>query len=323
VKAGFRDIIEKGSRFAPEANRYHLYVSYACPWACRCVAVLYLKGLDHIIGLSVVHPTWARTRPDHPTDKHTGWCFKDPKDPPVPNSEGHGRFDCTDCIPDTVNNTKTIRDLYDLSHDTTGKYSVPVLWDKKERTIVCNESEIIMEIFNCQFNDFAKNPTLDLSPAQLKEVIKQTNEWVYPTINDGVYKCGFAKTQEAYEEAFDKLFEALEKMELILAKQRYLCGNRVTSADIRAFVTLVRFDEVYVVYFKCNKKTIKDHYPNIFNYVKDIYQLPGVAKSVNMRHIKTHYYSSHPTLNMYAIIPKGNPVDFNSLHDRNRFSSKL
>jgi len=282
-----------------------------------------MKGLDHIIGLSVVHPTWARTRPENPKDTHTGWWFRDPKDPPVSNSEGYGRFDCSECIPDTVNHTKCIRDLYELSNDTTGKYSVPVLWDKKERKIVCNESEIIMESFNSQFNEFAKNPGLDLLPVDLKGAITETNEWVYPNINDGVYKCGFAKTQGAYEDAFDKLFDSLEKMELILAKQRYLCGNKLTTADIRAFVTLVRFDEVYVVYFKCNKKTIKDHYPNIFNYVKEIYQMPGVAKSVNMRHIKMHYYTAHPTLNLYAVIPKGNPVDFHSPHDRNRFSSKL
>jgi len=176
-----------------------------------------------------------------------------------------------------------------------------------------------MEIFNNSFNDFAKHPKLDYYPAHLLEAIKEVNAWVYDNINDGVYKCGFAKSQEAYDEAFDNLFNHLDKMEGILSKHRYLCGNEITASDIRAFVTLVRFDEVYVVYFKCNKGTLKDRYPNIFNYVKDIYQLPGIAKSVNMKHIKRHYYTSHPTLNHYGIIPKGDPVDFMSPHDRDRF----
>jgi len=245
--------------------------------------------------------------------------FKNPTDSPMKNTEGYGSFSCEDCIPDSVNNARTIRELYELSGDTAGKYSVPVLWDKKEKVIVCNESEIIMESFSHAFNEYAKNPGLNFFPQALKDKIKEVNEWVYPSINDGVYKCGFAKTQQAYEEAFVKLFEGLDRMEEILSKQRYLCGNQITSSDIRAFVTLVRFDEVYVVYFKCNKYTIRDHYPNIFNYVKDIYQLPGVAKSVNMRHIKTHYFTAHPTLNFYAIIPKGLTVDFNEAHDRNRF----
>jgi len=176
-----------------------------------------------------------------------------------------------------------------------------------------------MEILNSQFNDFAKNPALDFFPAHLSSLIKETNDLFYTTINNGVYRCGFAKSQQAYDEAFDLLFDHLDKMESILSKQRYLCGPQITSSDIRAFVTLIRFDEVYVVYFKCNKKTIKDNYPNIFNYVKEIYQMPGVARSVNMKHIKTHYFTSHPNLNYYAIIPKGLTIDFNTQHDRDRF----
>jgi len=176
-----------------------------------------------------------------------------------------------------------------------------------------------MESFNSAFNSFAKNPGLNIYPKDSLAVISEVDEWVYPTINDGVYRCGFAKTQKAYEEAFEALFKSLDRVEEILGKQRYLCGNHVTSSDIRAFVTLVRFDEVYVVYFKCNKKLIRRDYPNIFNYVKDIYQLPGVAKSVNVKHIKTHYYTSHSDLNTFAIIPKGNPDDFSTPHDRARF----
>jgi len=232
---------------------------------------------------------------------------------------GHGSFDCEGCIPDTVNDVKTVRDLYEKAGDTSGKYSVPVLWCKKEKTIVCNESSIIMESFNSAFNSFAKNPDLNIYPKDSLAVISEVDEWVYPTINDGVYRCGFAKTQKAYEEAFEALFKSLDRVEEILGKQRYLCGNHVTSSDIRAFVTLVRFDEVYVVYFKCNKKLIRRDYPNIFNYVKDIYQLHGVAKSVNVKHIKTHYYTSHSDLNTFAIITKGNPDDFSTPHDRARF----
>jgi len=281
-----------------------------------------MKGLEDIIGLSVVHPTWNRTRPNDPNDTHQGWLFRSPNDPPVKSAIGFGNFDCSGCIPDPVNHAKTIRELYELSHDTAGKYSVPVLWDKKLKTIVCNESEIIMESFNSAFNHLCKFPNLNFYPNDLLAKIKETDAWVYPNINDGVYRCGFAKSQSAYETAFENLFNAMDKMEEILSKQRYLNGDRVTSSDIRAFVTLVRFDEVYVVYFKTNKSTIRESYPNIFNYVKDIYQLPGVAPSVNMKHIKTHYYTAHPDLNKYAIIPRGFTVDFMSPHDRDRFNKK-
>jgi len=281
-----------------------------------------MKGLEDIIGLSVVHPTWAKTRPNDPKDTHHGWVFKSPNDPPVTNPIGYGKFDCAGCIPDTVNHAKSVRELYELSHDTLGKYTVPVLWDKKLKTIVCNESAIIMESFNSAFNHICKVPNLEFYPKGYLEKIKETDDWVYSNINDGVYKCGFAKSQPAYEEAFENLFKAMDRMEGILSKQRYLNGDQITSSDIRAFVTLVRFDEVYVVYFKTNKATIKDSYPNIFNYIKDIYQLPGVARSVNMKHIKMHYYTAHPDLNKYAIIPRGFTVDFMSPHDRDRFNKK-
>uniref|UniRef100_A0A6B2L987 GST C-terminal domain-containing protein n=1 Tax=Arcella intermedia TaxID=1963864 RepID=A0A6B2L987_9EUKA len=315
-----RNVISKGTRFEPEANRYHLYISTACPWASRCLALLYLKGLEEVIGLSIVHPTWAKTRPD-PADTHTGWIFKDPSDPPVSNPGGHGSFNCEGCIPDTVNGARTIRELYDIANDTGGKYTVPLLWCKKEKAIVCNESELIMESFNSHFNDFAKHPEVDLLPAHLGEAMKEANSWIYPDINDGVYKCGFAKSQEAYEVAFDKLFAALDRLEDLLSRQRYICGDTLTASDIRAFVTLVRFDEVYVVYFKCNKKLIRTDYPNLYNYVKELYQMPAIGRSVDMRHIKTHYYTSHQLLNYYAVIPKGNPDQFSSPHDRNRFST--
>lgn len=311
--AVYRNFIEKGTQFEPEGDRYHLYISYACPWASRCEAVRQLKGLDHVIGLSVVHPVWQRTRPSQ--DEHAGWTFKDPSDPPGPNQKGFGSFDNEGCVPDTINNAKFVRDLYELCNDTGGKYTVPVLWDKKLGTIVNNESVEIIRMFNSSFNDFARNPKLDLYPKELASKIDEVNEWIYHSINNGVYKCGFATSQSAYEEAFKGLFQGLDRCEDILSKQRYIAGDVFTEADIRLFVTLIRFDEVYVVYFKTNKKLIHE-YPHLSNYVKEIYQMPKVKATVNMKHIKTHYYCSHPRLNYYAIVPVGGDPWQEESHNR-------
>ncbi|XP_020252013.1 uncharacterized protein LOC109829243 isoform X3 [Asparagus officinalis] len=193
-----------------------------------------------------------------------------------------------------------------------------VLWDKKLKTIVNNESAEIIRMLNSEFNEIAKNPDLDLYPSHLQATIDDVNGWVYEAINNGVYKCGFAKKQGPYDEAVSKLYEALDKCEEILANQRYICGNVLTEADIRLFVTLIRFDEVYAVHFKCNKKLLREC-PNLFNYTKDIYQIPGMSSTVNMDHIKKHYYGSHPTINPYGIIPAGSNIDFSSPHDRERF----
>eukprot|EP01127_Copromyxa_protea_P022795 TRINITY_DN835_c0_g1_i2.p1 TRINITY_DN835_c0_g1~~TRINITY_DN835_c0_g1_i2.p1 ORF type:complete len:258 (+),score=35.81 TRINITY_DN835_c0_g1_i2:48-776(+) len=219
TSAAFRNWIKEGSEFPPEADRYHLYISYACPWASRCLALYYMKGLENVIGLSVVHPTWQRTKPDDPEDLHAGWCFRSPGDPPLSNTGGHGSFDCSDCIPDTVNGFRTVRDLYEKSKDTTGKYSVPVLWDKKNSCIVNNESSEILRMFNDQFDKWATNPSLDIFPAELEEEVESFNSWIYPKINDGVYKCGFAVSQEAYEDAFKNLFEAMDKLEGVLSER--------------------------------------------------------------------------------------------------------
>jgi len=315
--AVFRNWIEADGQFPPEANRYHLYVSLACPWANRCLAVMYMKGLEDVIGLSVVHPTWQKTREGQ---EHCGWVFANPTDPPLTSSTGHGSFDCAGCIPDTVNGSKFVRDLYEKAMDDpdyTGVYSVPVLWDKKQGTIVNNESSEILRIFNSAFNDLAKNPGLDLCPPALSEQIEAVNKWVYPDINNGVYKCGFARSQSAYEAAFSTLFGALDRVEDILGKQRYIAGDVLTEADIRLFMTLIRFDEVYVVYFKTNKKFIHQ-YPNMSNYVREIYQTPGVKESINMDHIKTHYFTSHPVLNHYAIIPVGGEPWWEVPHTRGK-----
>lgn len=314
--AGYRNQVTAGGEFPPEAGRYHLYVSYACPWACRCLATLYLKGLEDAIGVSVTHPTWKRTRPDSPSDQHAGWFFAAPGDPPATNRNGFGSFPADDgCIPDTINNATFVRDLYEKSNDTTGKYSVPVLWDKKLGVIVNNESSEIIRMFNSEFNSIAKNPDLDLYPEDLRSKIDAVNEWVYPSINNGVYRCGFAQSQAAYDAAVVELFEALDRVEGILSKQRYLVGDRLTEADLRLFKTLIRFDDVYVVYFKTNQKFIHQ-YPNMREYVKELYQIPEIQRSVNMNHIKTHYFTSHPQLNWFGIIPKGPGEWYKEPHNR-------
>ncbi|EKX48075.1 hypothetical protein GUITHDRAFT_69037 [Guillardia theta CCMP2712] len=318
-KAAWCNWVEPGSEsFPPEKDRYHLYISYACPWAHRCLILLKMKGLEDAIGVSVVHPTWQRTKPEE--DEHIGWMFRDPSDPPVSNLNGHGSFPCTYCIPDTVNNAKSIRELYEIAGDKEGKYTVPVLWDKKKKTIVSNESSDIILMFNSAFNSIAKNPDLDLYPEDLRKEIDEVNSWIYPRINDGVYRCGFAQKQDAYEKAFDALFESLDRVEEILSKKRYLVGDRITVADIRLFVTLIRFDPVYVVYFKTDQSRIDD-YPNMFNYMKEIYQMPAIKPTVIFPHIKTHYLSSHPKLNYYGIIPKGRKVNLDTPHNRDNMTS--
>lgn len=320
--AGFREFISPQHEvFKPEAGRYSLYVSMACPWANRAVAMLKLKGLTDIIGITVTHPTWQRSRPDSLTDTHKGWAFFDSsKDAPLSNPAGYGSFSITGCEPDIINGAKFIRDLYEISHDTTGKYSVPVLWDKQTGQIVNNESSEIMRMFNTQFSEFEKGPFAghDFYPLVLQAEIDELNTWIYSGINDGVYKCGFAKSQIAYDEAINKLFTSLDRVESILSTSRYLAGGYLTEADIRLFMTLVRFDEVYVVYFKTNVRFLTS-YENIRQYMREMYQLPGMNEAIRMDHIKMHYFTSHPELNAYAIIPKGpNAIgDMMLPHNRN------
>eukprot|EP01025_Chloroclados_australasicus_P061126 TRINITY_DN796_c0_g1_i6.p1 TRINITY_DN796_c0_g1~~TRINITY_DN796_c0_g1_i6.p1 ORF type:complete len:394 (-),score=40.93 TRINITY_DN796_c0_g1_i6:193-1374(-) len=312
--ATFRNFVAEGSEFEPETDRYHLYISYACPWACRCLAVRNLKGLEDVIGLSVVHPTWQYTRPGQ--DEHRGWTFADPaKDEPFSNDNGYGEFPPKDCIPDTINGVRFVRDLYEMTGKDPGKYTVPVLWDKKKKTIVSNESAEIIVMLNSAFNKFAKNADLDLNPEEMQGEIASVNEWIYPCINNGVYRCGFAQSQGAYEQAFHELFDALDKVEDILSQRRYIAGDKLTLADVRLFVTLIRFDPVYEVYFKCNKKFIRE-YPNMREYVKELYGMAPIRESTNMYHIKTHYYTSHPKLNWYAVIPLGGEDWWKEPHKR-------
>ncbi|RLN97271.1 hypothetical protein BBJ28_00020949 [Nothophytophthora sp. Chile5] len=320
----FRNWIERSSKaaFPAEKDRYHLYVSLACPWASRCLGTLYLKGLDGIIGLSVVHPVFQRTRPGDKEDTHAGWAFVDPAvAPTLSGPTDLGQYPSKGCVPDMVNNARFIRDLYQLSSDEETRYSVPVLWDKKTSKIVSNDSADIVRMFNSEFNALTPSK-LDLYPEELCSEIDELNEWVHNDVSGGVYKCGFASSQEAYDEAVNNVFAGLERAEQILAEHRFLVGDRFTEADLRLFTTLIRFDEVYAVHFKANKKLIAQ-YPNLSNYVRDIYQLPPITKTVDMQHIKMHYYASHTHLNAFGILPVGPGVDFTRAHDRGRFTNAI
>jgi putative glutathione S-transferase len=285
-----------------------------------------LKGLEDVITVTVVHPVWQKTRPAE--DEHTGWIFGSEQataGTEFKSSSGDGgpfSMHYPDTTPDPFVGASSIREVYESVKDQDGKYTVPILYDKKTKTIVSNESSEIIRMFNTEFQDFAQNTDLDLYPADMQEAIEEVNAWVYPNLNNGVYRCGFAKSQAAYDLAIDDLTNAFDKMDQILQKQRYISGDRLTEADIRLFVTLVRFDEVYTVYFKTNTRSIA-HTPSVLNYCREIYQMPGIKGTVNMEHIKTHYYCSHPTLNHYSIVPRG--TGFLTLleepHDRDKIGN--
>ena len=275
--------------FKAEFGRYHLYVSLACPWAHRTIIYRKLKGLEDAISMSVVNAFMG----------DEGWTFE----------SGDG------VVADPIIGATRMHQIYTAAmSDYTGRVTVPVLWDKKTNTIVSNESSEIIRMLNSAFDDIGAN-SIDLSPSALLDEIDEMNQFIYPTINNGVYRAGFATTQQAYDEAVDLVFNGLDKIENILATNRYLLGDVITEADWRLFTTLVRFDPVYVGHFKCNKKRIVD-YPNIWGYVKELYQYPGIADTVNIAYIKEHYYASHDTINPTRVIPKGPIVDFNAPHGR-------
>ena len=297
--AGFRNwITVDGSAgpsgvggFKAEPNRYHLYVSLACPWAHRTLIYRKLKGLEDIISLSVVHPFMGKN----------GWTF----------AAGEG------VIADPINNVSYAYEIYIAAKpDYTGRVTVPILWDKQTNTIVSNESSEIIRMFNSAFDEVGALAG-NFLPTELLTEIDEINAFVYSAINNGVYKAGFATTQSAYESAVTELFNALDTLELRLAEQRYLVGSTITEADWRLFTTLVRFDAVYVGHFKCNLHRIID-YPNLWGYLRDLYQVPGIAETVNMTHFKQHYYTSHANINPTRIIPVGPVIDFNEPHDRAR-----
>jgi glutathionyl-hydroquinone reductase len=277
------------SGFKAESDRYYLYVSYACPWAHRTLIMRQLKGLDKAIDVSVVDPLMA----------DEGWEF----------SEFPG------AIPDAVNKAKYLREIYAKADSNyTGRVTVPILWDKQKNTIVSNESREIIRMLDWEFEAIASNK-VNFCPQELKEEIDRAIDAIYQPINNGVYRSGFATSQEAYEEAVTELFEALDYWENVLGKQRYLCGDVMTEADICLFTTLLRFDPVYYVHFKCNLRHIWD-YPYMWNYLKDLYQHPGIKQTCNLEHIKRHYYMSHPHINPSGIVPKGPIYNLEEPHNR-------
>ncbi len=277
--------------FNAEAGRYHLIVSYACPWAHRTLIFRKLKKLEDVISVSVVNPKMG----------HESWDFDE-----FPGATGDQLFNA--------------KFLYELYHKVAPQYggvvTVPVLWDKKLNTIVNNESSEIIRMLNSSFNEFTDVKD-DYFPEALRGEIEKINTMIYDDINNGVYKTGFARSQLAYEKAFTNLFNALDQLEAILDKQCYLVGEQITEADWRLFPTLIRFDAVYVGHFKCNLRRIAD-YPNLSNYLRELYQHPGIAETVNLDHIKTHYYWSHESINPTRIIPRGPELDFTVAHNRKK-----
>lgn len=279
--------------FAAEPDRYHLYVSYACPWAHRTLIFRALKGLEGVISVSVVHPLMPAE----------SWIFGEYPGATV----------------DHVNNASYLVENY-LKADPgfDGLVTVPVLWDKKRQTIVNNESSEIIRMLNSAFDEYASvddGANVDYYPQALREEIDAINKSVYHDINNGVYRAGFATTQEAYNKAYDRLFDTMDELETRLSKQRYLIGEQITEADWRLFTTLVRFDAVYYSHFKINRKRLIE-YPNLWAYTRELYQVPGVAETVNMDHIKRHYFGSHRSINPTGIVPQGPDIDFMQPHGR-------
>jgi putative glutathione S-transferase len=275
--------------FKAEAGRYHLYVSLACPWAHRTLIFRKLKGLESMISVSVVNPLMVEN----------GWTFEP--------DEG--------VIADPLHHARYLHQVYTAAQsDYTGRVTVPLLWDKQQNKPVNNESAEIIRMLNSAFDGVGAK-TGDYYPPALRTQIDELNDQIYDRVNNGVYKAGFATTQEAYEEAVFALFDTLDELDQRLAQQRYLTGEQITEADWRLFTTLVRFDAVYHGHFKCNLKQIAD-YPHLAGYVRELYQWPGVAETVNMKHIKEHYYRSHATINPTGVVPAGPLLDFDSPHGR-------
>lgn len=293
-ETSFRD--EIGQRFPAESDRYHLYVSYACPWAHRTLLARSLKGLEETISVSVVDPF----------RDEDGWQF-------TPEKEG--------CTEDHVHGAAYLRELYvHADPDVTARVTVPVLWDKQEDTIVNNESREILRMLDTEFEESATRE-VDLFPEGQQEKIDETIDAIYEPINNGVYRAGFAGSQEAYDNAVSDLFSALDHWNSVLSEQRYLAGDRLTEADICMFTTLVRFDQVYHTHFMCNVKQIQD-YDHLWPYLRDLYQTLGVAQTVNMDHIKEHYYTTHPDVTPSRIIARGPELDFEAPHDRDRLDGE-
>jgi len=289
--SAFRDRVtaDGSSGLAAEPGRYHLYVSFACPWAHRAIIFRKLKELESVIGMTVVDPI----------RDERGWAFT--------NAPG--------CGPDTVNGFRFLSEAYQATDPRfDGRVTVPVLWDTRERRIVNNESAEVIRMLNSEFDAWGR-ADLDFYPKALRSRIDAVNEEIYAKVNNGVYRCGFATMQEAYDEAFDKLFATLDRLEQRLATRRYLVGDALTEADWRLFTTLVRFDPVYHGHFKCNLRRLAD-YPNLWGHTRELYQIPGVADTVNLDHIKRHYYVTHRAINPTGVVPRGPEIDFLEPHGR-------
>ena len=297
VDAAFRDWVttDGSSKFPAQPGRYILYASLACPWAHRALIFRKLKKLEEVIEIAIVDPFMG----------DQGWHF----------SDGPG------CSPDTANGFDYLYQIYiQEMPDYTGRVTVPVLFDKVTRRIVNNESAEIIEMLNSAFDAFG-DASVNFFPIELRGKMDALDAVIYDQINNGVYKAGFATGRVAYEKSFDALFVALDQLEARLSRRRYLHGERITASDWRLFTTLVRFDAVYYSHFKCNLRRVMD-YPNLFGYLRELYQVPGVAETVDMEHIKTHYYASHPTINPSRIVPKGPLLDFDAKPNREHVGDK-
>ncbi len=290
-EAVFREHISNSARFAAESGRYHLYVSLACPWAHRTLIVRELKGLASHVSVNV--SDWFL-----PSE---GWTFT--------AKDEHSTLD-------TVCGERRLRDIYYRANPAyQGSVTVPALWDRRHMTIVNNESAEIIRMFNSELNTIAERPQVDLYPEELRNEIDAINAWVYPGINDGVYRCGFARTQSAYDQAVRSLFDALDRAEALLTKRRYLAGDRFTEADVRLFTTLIRFDVVYATHFKCNIRRIVD-YPSLWGFTRELFAHPAFCGTTDFAHIKGHYFESHTSLNPQRIVPAGPLLDYSVPHGR-------
>ncbi|WP_321366719.1 glutathione S-transferase family protein [uncultured Celeribacter sp.] len=296
--AGFRNWVTPDGQpgpsgtggFAAESGRYHLFVSYACPWAHRTLIFRALKGLEDHITISVVHPDMMKD----------GWTFD---------------TDFEGATGDTLLGKHFLREVYlEADPHVSGRVTVPILWDKKTGTIVSNESSEIIRMFNSAFDGITGN-TFDFWPEEMRDDIEAMNARVYEPINNGVYKAGFATTQAAYDEAIHPLFDSLDALEAALSERRYLLGDHLSEADWRLFTTLIRFDKVYHTHFKCNKRMLKD-YPNLWAYTRELYQMPGVRETTHFDHIVRHYFYSHDMINPYRILPISPEIDFEAPHGR-------
>ncbi|TMW58127.1 hypothetical protein Poli38472_011715 [Pythium oligandrum] len=303
------------AEFPAEKGRYHLYVALPCPYACRAIMAINLKGLQDFIDVTVTHPTMLRTRPDDENDTHKGWAFFDPKTTPFATGPNGEQLSTEGCTPDPIHGAKYVRDLYErVTKDPKVRFSVPLLWDKKKDTIVSTESADMVRMFNEAFEDL--NPSnIDLYPADKRKEIDELNDWLNDSVFSVIFKAAFAPNDEAREAAIKDLYAGLDRVEDILSKKRYIAGNTFTETDIRLFVVLIRFDFSFAKFFKFPK--LIEEYPNTLNYLRDVYQLPGIKETVDWEHLKLNAVGSQ--FNRDNVVLENPTVDYSAPHDRARF----